>query len=170
MEGKWGSEIKSQALYRLDESSRMALSCMAELSDSEIWLRPNAASNSVGNLVLHLCGNMRQYVIASLGESKDTRNRELEFTTTSGYSRAQLAEKLSDTIDLVKETIAACTHQQLLKKRKVQGFDLTGVGIIIHVVEHLSYHTGQMAFWVKLLKDKDLGFYDGTDLNTLNEP
>ena len=170
MEGKWGSEIKSQALYRLDESSRMAYKCLAELTDSEIWQRPNAASNSMGNLILHLCGNMRQYIVASLGESQDNRNRDLEFSTTSGYSREQLVTMLSDTIGAVKHTIKSCTDKQLLKKRKVQGFDLTGVGIIIHVVEHFSYHTGQIAFWVKLLKDKDLGFYEGSDLNIMNEP
>lgn len=169
MDQKWSLEFKSQALHRLDESSTMAFKCMAGFTDEEVWQRPNAASNSMGNIILHLCGNMSQYVVASLGESPDARNRELEFSTTSGYSGKQLVKKLSDTVSRVKSIIEECTEEQLLQKRKVQGFELTGVGIVIHVVEHYSYHVGQIAFWAKIVKEKDLGFYDGIDLNTPNE-
>jgi len=75
---------------------------------------------------------------------------------------------LGNTMEQAKSSIRNCSPEALLKIREVQGFRLSGTGIIIHVVEHLSYHTGQIAFWTKILKDKDLGFYDGMDLNTKN--
>jgi len=85
-----------------------------------------------------------------------------------GVTKSDLLEKLDAVIVLVKENIAACSIEQLLKIRTVQSFTMSGIGVIIHLVEHLSYHTGQIAFWTKILKDQDLGFYEGFDLNSKN--
>jgi uncharacterized damage-inducible protein DinB len=162
------TEFREQANYRLDESTRMLTKCFQELEETDIWKRPNPSSNSVGNLILHLCGNMTQYAISSLGESSDIRNRDREFAADSGYPKSRLLEMLIEVVDRVKNNIRYCSAKQLSTSRKVQGFNLTGIGIVIHVVEHYSYHTGQIAFWTKILKDKDLKFYDGIDLNIKN--
>lgn len=156
------------ACYRLDESLRMIGRSFESLSDDDIWRRPNGASNSVGNLMLHLRGNITQYAIAGLSGREDTRDRDSEFSATSGYGKVELLQMLGNTIEQAKSSIRDCSPEALLKIREVQGFRLSGTGIIIHVVEHLSYHTGQIAFWTKILKDKDLGFYEGMDLNTKN--
>ena len=161
-------EIISNALYRLDESTRMIHSSLAVLDDREIWKKPNAASNSIGNLILHVCGNMHQYIIAALGNSPDVRDRESEFSATPGFTAKQLLVLLQNKVNDVKETIEACTTETLLLKKNVQGFTFSGIGIIVHVVEHYAYHTGQIAFWTKILKDQDLGFYDGIDLTLKN--
>lgn len=158
------TEFIENSIYRLDESTRMIEKTFEVLNNSEIWEKPNSASNSIGNLILHLCGNITQYVIASLGEQADNRERDAEFAVKGGLTKAELLKKLTDTVNLAKTTIENATTEQLLTKRKVQGFNFSGIGIIIHVVEHYSYHTGQIAFWAKLLKDKQLGFYDGMDL------
>ena len=168
MESSVAAEIKTAALYRMDESSRMIAISLKDLSDAEIWERPNAISNSIGNQLLHLCGNITQYAISSLGETVDTRDRNAEFAALNGLSKAQLLAKLESTVSKAKEVIQECSTDNLIKLRKVQGFDLTGIGIIVHVVEHYSYHTGQIAFWVKQLKNKPLGFYEGIDLNEKN--
>ncbi|HZJ60322.1 MAG TPA: DinB family protein, partial [Chitinophagaceae bacterium] len=123
----------------------------------------------VGNIILHLCGNMRQYAISSLGNSKDVRERDKEFSADGGYSGAELFKKLTDTVEQAKKIIQSTTEEELLRERKVQGYTHSGIGIVLHVTEHYSYHTGQIIFWTKLLKDKDLGFYAGVDLNTKNE-
>ncbi|MEA1785307.1 DinB family protein [Arenibacter sp. GZD96] len=162
-------EIKSAALYRMDESSRMIAIALKDLSDAKIWERPNGISNSIGNQLLHLCGNITQYAISSLGETLDTRDRDAEFTTVNGLSKAELLAKLEATVSKAKEVIENCSMDNLIRLRKVQGFELTGIGIIMHVVEHYSYHTGQIAFWVKQAKNKPLGFYEGTDLNNKND-
>ena len=169
MEEKLREECIQNALFRLDESTRMNTISLALLSEEDIWKRPNTSLNSVGNLILHLCGNITQYVISSLGETEDLRERDIEFSTESGFTKAELLEKLNTTIEKAKRTINDASIEQLIKKREVQGFYFSGIGVVIHAVEHYSYHTGQIAFWTKQLKNKDLGFYDGLDLKIKNE-
>jgi uncharacterized damage-inducible protein DinB len=162
-------EFLAQAIHRIDENTPKLITCVKELSESELWKRPNPHSNSVGNIILHLCGNIRQYAISSLGNRKDVRERDKEFSAGGGYSGSELIKKLTDTLDEAKGIIQDVTAEELLRKRKVQGYSHSGIGIIIHVTEHYSYHTGQIIFWTKLLKDKDLGFYAGVDLSVKNE-
>lgn len=166
---KLTEEIIGQAIFRLNENTPRIKKCLDELTEQEVWKRPNESSNSVGNLIIHLCGNITQYIISSLGGKNDGRERVKEFETRGGYTKAELFEKLSSTVDEAIEVIKNTDEEKLLKVRSVQGFEYSGVGNIIHVVEHYSYHTGQIAFFTKLLKDKDLGFYAGVDLNIRNE-
>lgn len=158
-------EFIEQAIYRLDESTRMVRASFAELSDDDIWKRPNPASNSIGNLILHLRGNMTQYVLSALGGMPDARVRDAEFAAREGYDKDTLLALLEATVEQVKAAVRNADEANLLRERPVQGFRLSGLGIVLHVVEHYSYHTGQIAFWTKILKNKDLGFYAGVDLN-----
>lgn len=145
------------------------VNCLNRLSEEQVWQQPNASCNSIANLVLHLCGNITQYIVSSLGGAEDNRQRDLEFSTKAGYNKAMLIDKITT----VNNRAAEVMHQQdatsLLKRRMVQGFDKTGIGIIIHVTEHFSYHVGQIALLTKLLVDEDLGFYADLDLNIKNE-
>ncbi len=158
-------EVIKNALYRMDESTRMIKKSLAELSEEEVWQKPNNSLNSVANLLLHLCGNITQYIIASLGENEDERKRDLEFSLEGGLTKDELLLKLEDTVDTAKRIIFDASPDKMVKYRSVQGFSFSGIGVIMHAVEHYSYHTGQIAFWVKQLKNKDIGFYDGVDLN-----
>jgi len=162
-------EFVSDIITRLDENTTKLKASLDELVEADIWKRPNEHSNSVGNLMLHLAGNIRQWIISSLGNEEDLRERDKEFATDSGYSKSELAAKLFSTVAEAKKIIQNISAEEILKKRKVQGRFYSGVSIIIHVTEHYSYHTGQIIFWTKLLKDKDLGFYTGVDLNEKNE-
>lgn len=168
-EEKIVEELVKNALYRMDESTRMIQKSLAHISEEQVWQKPNASLNSIGNLVLHICGNMTQYIISSLGETIDKRNRDAEFSGHQEGSKDVLLEKLLETVDTAKRVIFDASMKQLLDQRSVQGFNFSGVGVIIHAVEHYSYHTGQIAFWVKQLKDMDLGFYEGVDLRATNE-
>ncbi len=162
-------EFIAQSKYRMDESLRMVKKCLSQLSEDVIWQKPNSVTNSIGNLILHLCGNITQYGIASLQGLSDNRNRDDEFEKLSGYSKEELFDKLENTVLRAKRSFSTTNTKDLLKKRKVQGFEFSGIGNIVHVVEHFSYHTGQIALWTKILNNKDLGFYDGFDLNLKNE-
>ena len=152
----------------MDESLRMISVSLDKVSEEQLWQKPNASLNSIGNLVLHLCGNMTQYGIASLNEIEDKRQRDLEFSTHGGFTKLELLEQLKSTVHEVKNAFQSVSFERLTQVKQVQGFEFSGIGNIIHVVEHFSYHTGQIAFWVKLLKNEQLGFYDGHDLNTKN--
>ena len=162
-------EILESLLYRMDEKTEMILKCLDMLTEKEIWKRPNEVSNSAGNLILHLCGNITQYAISALGQRKDIRERDLEFSAQGGVSKEELIDKLSTVLKEAREVMLSCTEEQWLSDYKVQGFTLSGIGIAVHVVEHYAYHTGQLAFWTKQIKGKDLGFYSGADLNAKNE-
>lgn len=169
METEIAEEYKTQAIFRMDESSRMIKRCLEQLTDEELWKSPNESSNSIANLMIHLSGNIRQYAISSLAETDDNRQRDLEFSTHKSHSKAALEKLLFGTVEEAKNTIENLSTDKLLKKRYVQGFHFSGIGVITHVVEHYSYHTGQIALLTKLLKNNDLGFYDDFDLNTKNE-
>jgi uncharacterized damage-inducible protein DinB len=163
------TEFSSQCIFRNEESLKRILLCIETLDETLVWARPNEHSNSVGNIILHLCGNITQYVISCLGNTADKRQRASEFSTMGGFSKMELIEKLQLTIGHAHAILRHLTPADFEKKYSVQGFHLSGIGITIHVTEHLSYHTGQIAFWVKQLKNKELGFYDGIDLNANNE-
>lgn len=162
------TEFKENAIYRMSESMRMVNISLDKLSETDIWEKPNHSSNSIANLILHLCGNITQYAISSLSQKEDLRNRAREFSIEKGYTKEELISMLSDTVSMAKSIISGLSVKESLKIREVQGFKFSGIGIITHVVEHLSYHTGQIALWTKILKNKDLGFYDGIDLEVKN--
>ncbi len=162
-------EFIDQSILRLNENVQGIEKCLDQLSEDEIWMKANNNSNSIGNLILHLCGNITQYIISAIGEKEDQRDRDEEFNTEGGFTGTELIQQLQ-TVVLEAITIIIQTNKDtLLKVHAVQGFKLSGIGIIMHVVEHLSYHTGQIAFFTKLLKDRDLGFYASIDLNIKNE-
>lgn len=167
-EARLVDELVKNALYRMDENTRMIKISLADISEEELWQPPNTSLNSIANLLLHVYGNMTQYIISSLGGYEDIRQRDAEFSKRGGHTKAELFIKLEHTVDTAKRVIFDASPEQLVRIRSVQGFSFSGVGTIMHAVEHYSYHTGQIAFWVKLLKNRDLGFYKEVDLNVNN--
>src|SRR5690606_5970234 len=121
-----------------EESFPRIRQCLLRLTDEQIWWRPNPASNSIGNLVLHLCGNMRQWVFAGLGDGADTRRRQAEFDERGPLPRAALDLLLTDTMELVRPVIEEVRTDSLLQPRAVQTFEETRLSILIHVTEHFS--------------------------------
>ena len=162
------AEFIHHSVNRMQENTKRIWGCFQELNENDIWTYPNESSNSIGNLILHLCGNIRQYIISSLGQRKDNRERDKEFSEKGGYIKSELLDQLNKTIHEAVEIIKSADGDSLVKVRSVQGYSYSGLGIIYHVVEHYSYHTGQVIFFTKLLKNKDLKFYAGIDLNKKN--
>lgn len=140
--------------------------CLAQLSEEEIWRRPNENLASIGNLVLHLCGNVKQWIVAGLGGRKDTRVRQIEFDTIGPISNEKLITELEKVMTQVEEVLIEISPEDLLKVRKVQGiFEETGISILVHVVEHFSYHVGQITRDTKMIRNMDLGYYEEMDLD-----
>jgi len=147
-----------------DEGVPRLKKCLDQLTDEEVWQRPNANSNSMGNLVLHLTGNVRQWIVAGLDEQEDTRQRQAEFDEKGPVARQQMLTDLDAVMEEAEEVLNRLTPEKLLQQFDVQGFQETGIGILLHVVEHFSYHVGQMTYYVKAVKDMDMGYYAGLDL------
>lgn len=162
------TEFTEQIARHMEMNTPRIAKCLAELNEEELWHRPNEASNSAGNLMLHLCGNITQYILSSLAGRPDQRMRDAEFAAEGGYTKAELLQKLQETVNAATQVIRQASREEMLRERTVQGFQMSGIAIAVHVCEHYSYHTGQIAFWVKLLKSKDLGFYAGINLNAKN--
>lgn len=164
------SQAITQALieevnFRLfEESVPRIKNCLDRLPDDKIWWRPNGTSNSIGNLVLHLCGNVRQWIVSGVGEEKDVRRRSEEFSEKGPVSRNQLLELLNALEPDVRKILSGVTPEELLRVKPVQVYEHTVLTMLIHVTEHFSYHTGQIAWITKMLTDEDLGFYAGEDL------
>ncbi len=169
MSEKLSKELTHECVLVMKENVKRIGICLAQLSYDEIWQRPNSQLSSIGNLILHLCGNIGQYVLSSLGGKPDQRKRDEEFAAAGGYSAEELLGKITNTVTEAANVMAQLSEAELLRKRMVQGFNLSGVGIVVHVTEHLSYHTAQIALHTKLLKEKDLGFYAGLNLNITNK-
>lgn len=159
-------ELITQELERrlISESIPRILKCLSYLNEEEIWFSPNSHSNSIGNLILHLEGNVTQWLIAPFLNYPDSRNRGLEFQPHQNISKAVLQKKLNQLSKDILLTIQKIEREKLIQKFTVQGFKETGLSMIIHVIEHFSYHVGQITFQTKAMKNIDTGYYSGMDL------
>jgi uncharacterized damage-inducible protein DinB len=134
--------------------------CLEQLDDEQIWWRANPESNSVGNLVLHLCGNARQWIVSGLGGQKDNRLRDAEFAQVEVIPGSELVALLRTTLTDVEVVISRLDPTTILEKRQIQGTEVDVLHAIFHVTEHFSMHTGQIILITKMLAGKDLRFYD----------
>jgi len=137
--------------------------CVESLSDEQVWWRPNDASNSIGNLVLHLNGNFRQWLVCSFNRSGDTRDRPAEFRERQLIPASELLQTLGATLQEASEVLASLTESDLLTMFEIQGYTVTGLEAVYQVVEHFGIHYGQIAYITKLLRAEDLGFYRELD-------
>lgn len=149
----------------LGESIPRLRSCLERLSDDDIWYRPNEHSNSVGNLVLHLAGNVRQWLGSGLAHLPDNRERDREFSEKGPLPRTELFRKLDETTNLIEQVLDHTSTEALLQTQSVQGFQENGISILVHVIEHFSYHVGQVTYFTKAHLDVDTGYYAGKNLN-----
>lgn len=132
--------------------------CLKLLIEEEIWWRPNRASNSVGNLVLHLQGNVRQWIISGLGGQVDCRDRDREFAETGPIPRRALLARLRKTVAEAEQVIQRVKGPELAHRFSIQGYNATGLQVLAHVTEHFAFYTGQIIFITKLKCGKDLKF------------
>ena len=137
--------------------------CLERLTDEQIWWRSNEDCNSIGNLVLHLSGNARQWIVCGLGSAPDTRTRDAEFAQRDVLPRAELVDLLRSTLADVATTLRQLDPSTLLEKRTIQGSEVDVLHAIFHVTEHFSMHTGQIIMLTKMLTETDLRFYDFED-------
>ena len=136
--------------------------CVELLKDEQIWWRPNPESNSIGNLILHLSGNVRQWIVSGLGGAADSRDRGAEFAQRDVISREELIEKLKQTLGDADAALGKFDAEKLLDLQSIQGCDVSALEAILHVVEHFSMHTGQIILMTKMLAEADLAFYEFT--------
>ncbi|MBK8612143.1 MAG: DUF1572 family protein [Flavobacteriales bacterium] len=156
-------EVIHQSVRRLREGQERIHHCVGLVDDAQLWHRANPNVVSVGNLILHLTGNVGQWINATLGARRDDRQRQQEFDLAE-MDRRQLLERLDSALVSAIDVIGGLSTKDLTRSWNVQGFQESGLAIVLHVVEHFSYHVGQITLHTKLLKDVDTGYYAGQDL------
>ncbi len=137
--------------------------CVQSLTDDQIWWRPNEATNSVGNLVLHLQGNVQQWLVASFECVDDTRDRPAEFSQRDAIPGRVLLERLEATLNRAAAVLSRLSETDLLATYQIQGYTVTGLHAVYQTVEHFGLHYGQVAHITKSLQGEDLGFYRHLD-------
>ena len=155
----WDADFRTTATHTLLQHMGRIEVCMGKLSDDQIWARGHETENAVGNLCLHLAGNVRQWIISSLGGAPDQRTRDAEFEARSGDSGGELTARLRQTIDAAVAIIESLTPDQLAARYTIQNYEVSGLGVVFHVVEHFAQHTAQIIMLTKMLTGTDLGFY-----------
>ncbi len=129
------------------------------LSEEQVWGRPNEASNSIGNLILHLNGNVRQWLVDSFNGTNDQRDRPAEFAAEGGLTAEELLARLGATIAEADKVLERLTAEELLTAYTIQGYHTRGLEAVAQVVEHFGLHYGQIIYITKSVTGKDLGFY-----------
>lgn len=143
----------------LEEGLSRIQKCLDLLTEEEVWNRPNQNTVSVGNLVLHLSGNVRQWIGSGIGDIPDERKRDSEFNTTAGVSKIVLYTEVEKTVLQALDILNKISIADLLETKEVQVYKESGLSIIIHVIEHFSYHVGQITYATKSIKDVDTKYY-----------
>ncbi len=128
-----------------------ALLCIDQLEESHIWYRPNPCSNAVGNLILHLVGNLRQWILGGIGGAADDRDRPAEFSATSGQTKSELRTLLIATVEQCCELMENVSVNQVLERKVIQGEEVTIASALVGVLSHFSLHLGQMQYIAKML-------------------
>ena len=157
----------------LDDYFVKIVAAIDALDDEQVWRRPNESSNSIGNLLLHLSGNVRQWIVSGVGGAKDARDRASEFAARGQTGKGALLDLLKTTLEeavavltkVENQYLAARSDAPLQRVCQPQAFEVTVFDAIFHVVEHFSYHTGQIIFAAKWLAEGEVSFYDDRRLN-----
>ena len=152
--------LERSRYYLAEEYPAKIRLAVSPLSDEVIWRRANPESNSIANLLLHLSGNIQQWIVSGIGGRADDRHRASEFTTTGGYSADELLDRLDATTAEADGVLAKLREADLSRHVVIQGRETTILGAVYHVVEHFSTHTGQIILLAKMYAPGSVKFYE----------
>jgi uncharacterized damage-inducible protein DinB len=144
------------SVRKLDDMTRCVEACFGKLNNEQIWQRQAGHENAIGNLILHLCGNMRQWIMHGVGGAPDIRTRDQEFAASGNLTGAQLLQIFKETIASAKDVIGPLPHQRLTDRITPHGHDVTVLDAIYQVVGHLQQHVGQIILLTKQMCGQDL--------------
>ena len=156
-------DFLTTAADKLAENLDRIETCLAELPSHALWARDSENENAVGNLLPHLEGNVRQWILSGIGAGPDERDRPSEFSARIGESAEVLGARLRGTVSEAVDLVRSLPHGRLTEPVSIQGDDTTVLSAIFHVVEHFSGHTYQIILLTKRFTGRDLGFYSYLD-------
>lgn len=128
----------------LESSAAKIRHCVGQLDDEQLWWRPTPLQNSIGNLILHLCGNVGQWIISGVGGTKDVRDRPSEFAADKRLPKTELSALLDACVEQAGRTLATTPDPAVLSRRRIQGFDTTVLSAVLNSVSHFQGHTQEI--------------------------
>jgi uncharacterized damage-inducible protein DinB len=144
------------SIRKLDDMAKCIELCLGRLNDEQVWLHQADHENAIGNLILHLCGNMRQWIMHGVGGEPDVRVRDQEFAATDGRTAAELLSLFQETETAAKRVLANLPHERLTEHTTPQGQEVSVLEAIYQVVGHHQQHTGQIILLTKQMLERDL--------------
>ncbi len=144
MEGEIGDAFIAAARRTLAEGMRKIEHCVAQLNDQQLWWRPRPEMNSIANLTLHLSGNLRQWIVSGVGGAKDVRNRPSEFSDHSNRPKGEMIDILKKTVAEADAALARLKPDQLVSRRRIQGFDTSVIAAIMDTIPHFRGHVQEI--------------------------
>jgi uncharacterized damage-inducible protein DinB len=154
------NDFAAYACEKLQRNLAQIGRCARLLTREQTWLRANENCNAVGNLIVHLTGNVSQWIAGGIEGREVQRNRDAEFARREPLATDEILARLETVVDDAMAIIRGCGPQELAEPRRIQGYDVTVLAAIFHVVEHFSWHTGQIVHMAKALLDVDVSMYD----------
>jgi hypothetical protein len=136
--------VTQEAREELSAALEKIRHCLNQLSDEQVWWRQSESMNSIANLMLHLAGNLQQWIVSGIGGSKDTRHRPGEFAERGPIPKQQLLQRLEAAVAAAQSALAKASADELLRVRRIQGFQVTGLGAIFNSVPHFRGHTQEI--------------------------
>jgi uncharacterized damage-inducible protein DinB len=147
------------SVRRLNQLASRIDDCLGRLDDGQVWFRGGENQNAMGNLVLHLAGNVRQWILCGVGGARDIRDRDAEFAAHGGMGTGELRDHLAATVREASAVISAIPAARLAERVRIQNYEVAVLEAVYHVVEHFAQHTGQIIFATKAATGSDLGYY-----------
>jgi hypothetical protein len=157
------TELKRQWVHLLQQSLARIEHCLQQLTAAQIWYRSAADQNSVGNLLLHLAGNLQQWVVHGVAQQPDQRDRDSEFTADGNLPPADLLRQLNEVVAAAIHVIRRIPADELLQPRSIQGFQTTVVGALMHSIPHFVGHTHQIVMLTRIQLGSDYQFHWNPD-------
>lgn len=164
------SEFREVATRKLARDLEQIERCATLLSEEQLWQRPNDHCNSVANQILHLTGNVRQWIVTGIGGLPFDRNRDAEFSERGPLPIECVLTPLQEIIRDATAVIGEMTDETLERRHDIQGYDVTGMTAVFHVSEHFSFHTGQIVHITKAILDVDLSLFDQQGMRRVGQP
>ena len=151
-------ELKQQSVHLLDASITKIQHCLSQLDEQQVWFRPEQSMNSIGNLLLHQSGNLRQWVVCGVGGELDERDRPAEFSADHSMVKHDLLSRVQETVENAKRVIGSVAPDAAMKVLQIQGFSVTSLGAIMHSVPHFVGHSHQVIYLTRLQLGKNYQF------------
>jgi uncharacterized damage-inducible protein DinB len=148
---EFAAAVMAEAAHEMQNALTRIKHCLDQLTDEQVWQRPADSQNSIANLLLHLSGNLRQWVIAGLGGAADVRDRPAEFADRGGRTKDELWRLLEDTVAEARRVLQRLSADELLRARRIQGFEVSGLRALFDTLPHFRGHTQEIVFRTRLL-------------------